>query len=342
LKKHFLFSLVLLVAGFQVQAQRGGETIFGLLHLTQSARVASLGGNQVGLDGTDLAMLIHNPALLDSTLSRQISMSYVPYMAGITYGYSGIAWNFNRVGNFALGFQHVGYGDDFIGADDAGIKTGNFSAGETVIQLSYSRKVLPRWTAGASIKPVFSRIEAYSSWGLAFDAGFFYRNRDGLFTGGLVLRNFGTQMEVYNDGPKESMPPDLQVGIARKLPHAPFRFSLTAQDLLSGSLQYMLPDTDGSRVVFGDSKAEDNFAEKMLKHLVVGVEFVPSQNFYVAAGINSRRRQELKVDARTSTVGFTWGFGLRVNRFHFSYGSGRYHLSESSNHFSISTNLTSF
>lgn len=330
----FLFCVI----GIPSLAQRGGETLFGLLHLTQSAKVASLGGNQVGIEGHDLAMLIHNPALLDSTFSKQVSISYVPYFAGINYGYGGIGWNFRKVGNFALGFQHLGYGD-FIGADETGTITGSFTAGETVIQLSYSRQLNKRFTAGLSLKPVFSQIESYNSWGMAFDAGLFYRHHDGLLSGGLVLRNFGKQITSYSDLPTESLKPDLQLGLSKKLAHAPFRFSLTFQDLLSGSLSYTLPDEGSSST---NKESDDSGMEKILRHVVFGTEFAPSRNFYVAAGYNARRRHELKVDSRASTVGFTWGFGVRIYKLHFSYGSGRYHLGGSSNHFSITTNLSAF
>ncbi len=321
-----------------VMAQRGGESIFGLLHLTQSAKIASLGGNQVGITGHDLAMLIHNPAMLDSSFSKQVSVSYVPYMAGINYGYGGIAMNFNQVGNFALAFQNIGYGD-FIASDETGTINGSFSVGETVISLTYSRPLNKRYSAGLSIKPVFSRIENYNSWGLAFDAGLFYRHPDGLLSAGLVLRNFGSQISSYSDAPTESLPPDLQIGVSKKLAHAPFRFSLTFQDLLSGSLDYTIPDNGSLRIT---DNTGSSYGEKIMRHLVLGTEFLPSKNFYLAVGYNARRRHELKIESKSSTVGFTWGFGLRLYKFHFSYGSGRYHLGGSSNHFSISTNLTSF
>lgn len=338
LRKYCL--IVLLAAlSYSGHAQRGGESTFGLLHLTQSARMASLGGNQVGLAGNDLAMLLHNPAILDSSFTRQVSMSYVPYMADINYGFGGIAWHFDQAGTFALGFHHIGYGD-LIGADESGLLTGNFTAGESMIQLTYSRPLSQRLTAGLSFKPVFSRIEAYNSWGIATDLGLFYTSTDNLFHAGMALRNYGRQLTAYNNAPLETLPADLQVGLSKKLAHAPFRFSLTAQDLLSGSLQYTLPESDEtSSNTFTE---EDNAFEKVARHLTIGVEFVPSGNFYVAGGINPRRRTELKMTNKTSTVGFTWGFGIKIYKFNFAYGSARYHLGGTSNHFSITTNLSSF
>ncbi|WP_227625475.1 type IX secretion system protein PorQ [Geofilum rubicundum] len=335
----YFFTILLVALSYSGQAQRGGESTFGLLHLTQSAKMASLGGNQVGLAGNDLAMLLHNPAILDSSFSQQVSMSYVPYMADISYGFGGIAWHFDQAGTFALGFHHIGHGD-FIAAEESGLITGSFTAGESMVQLSYSRPLSPRLTAGLSIKPVFSRIEAYHSWGIATDLGLFYKSMDQLFQAGITLRNYGRQLTAYDNAPLETLPADLQVGLSQKLEHAPFRFSLTAQDLFSGSLQYTLPESEqGASNTFLE---EDNTFEKVARHLAIGVEFVPSGNFYVAGGINPRRRAELKMANKPSTVGFTWGFGIKIYKFNFSYGSGRYHLGGTSNHFSITTNLSAF
>jgi hypothetical protein len=341
LKQHKTYLLILFFALTQqnISAQRGGESLYILPSLTQSARIAAIGGNQVGITGNDLAMIIHNPAILDSSLSKQISLSFAPYIADISYMYAGFAWSFENIGTFALGLHHLDMGT-LVGADESGIKTGDFLVGENVIQLNYSRQLSPRITAGISIKPINSRIENYNSWGIASDIGFIYRHIDGLLSAGITYRNFGQQLTSYHEEKTERLSSDLQFGVTKKLAHAPFRFSLTVQDILSGSLQYSIPTTGGSQV--GTAQKDDNIAEKISKHLVIGLEFMPSQNFYVAAGVNPRRRQELKIESRTSTVGYTWGFGFKANRFHFSYGSSRYHLSGTSNHISISTNLNSF
>jgi len=333
--------LILIVSGcFQTFAQRGGETLFGLLNVPQSARVAALGSNQAGLYGQDLAMLVNNPSMLDSMLSNQVSISYTSYIADINYGYAAYSRTFNNIGNFALGFYHVSYGS-FIGADETDFKTGEFSAGESVIHLVYSRKLSSRWHVGASIKPVFSHIEAYSSWGLAFDAGMLYRSENELTSVGFVLRNVGRQINPYNDK-IESFRPDVQIGFSTKLAHAPFRFSATMQDIFSGSLLYTVKDENTNSYFINENTSKGNWGTDLLRRFTIGVELVPSKNFYVAAGYNPRRRQEMKIDAKESTIGFTWGFGVKIYKLNFSYGSGRYHLAGPTNHFSITTNLSSF
>ena len=335
--------IILIITVFccsQTFAQRGGETIFDLLNLPQSARIGALGGNQAGLYGQDLAMLVNNPAMLDSALSNQISVSCTPYIADINYGYAAYSRTFNNIGNFALGFYHVGYGD-FPLAEETGVITGKFTVSESVIHLVYSRKIFQRWHFGASIKPVFSSIETYSSWGLAFDAGMFYRSENELTTAGAVIRNFGIQVNPYNSK-RETFRPDVQLGVSTKLAHAPFRFSLTMKDIFSGSLLYKVKDDNVNPYFINENESSGNFGTDLLRRFVFGVELVPTKNFYIAAGYNPRKRQEMKIEALESTIGFTWGFGIKIYKFNLSYGSGRYHLAGPTNHFSITTNLSSF
>ena len=76
-----------------------------------------------------------------------------------------------------------------------------------------------------------------------------------------------------------------------------------------------------------------------MRHLVLGIELLPSPNFTIRAGYNYQLRQELRLDEKMSTVGFSWGFGFRISRFQLNYGSVRYHLAGASNLISIAINL---
>ncbi len=321
--------------------QRGGESMFGILHLTPSARMNALGGHQVALYDQDPSLALFNPALADSSFHKNVSIGYSPYIADISYGHGSFAWNILNAGTFFAGVNHLGYGD-MIMADEKGEITGKFTASESIIFLGFAKDLSPRLTGGLTFKPVFSTISSYHSWGMAFDAGVHYRHSNGRFHAGALLRNAGRQLSTYGDADAETLTPDLQIGFSTKLAHAPFRFSITARDLLSGTLDYELPENDYGINVSQPESANAGFGNLLLRHLVFGVEFVPSKSFYVAGGLNPRRRQELKVDSRISTVGYSWGFGFRIYKFNFSYSSSKYHLASSSNHFSITTNISSF
>jgi hypothetical protein len=57
----------------------------------------------------------------------------------------------------------------------------------------------------------------------------------------------------------------------------------------------------------------EGFGKQFLRHALLGVELLPSPNFSIRAGYNYQRRQELKFDEKVSTVGFSWGFGFKIN-----------------------------
>ena len=93
---------------------------------------------------------------------------------------------------------------------------------------------------------------------------------------------------------------------------------------------------------FGQSVGEATLAEKMMSHVVVGGEILFSENFTLRFGYNYRRRQEMKVDSKFSSVGFSWGFGIKVSKFQFNYARSAYHLVGSPNYITMIVNLSDF
>lgn len=319
-------------------AQQAGSNTYDFLNLTNSARVGALGGNQVGININDVSLVFHNPANLSPELNQSLTFNYVPYVSDIKMTYAGYAHHFNNIGTFGISIHSINYGS-FDRADVDGNLNGTFSAAEYAINLSYSKLLSPKLRAGISLKPIISNLEQYNSFGLAADIGLLFHSENKLFSAGITLKNIGSQITTYNET-YEPLPTDLQIGISKKLAHAPFRFSLTAQDLFDWSMKYKVEDGNGDEI---EATGNDgNGFDQLMRHMILGIELVPSDNFYVAVGYNHRRRQELGISEKMSTTGFSWGFGFRVYKFHFAYGSARYHLAGSSNHFSIATNLSDF
>lgn len=325
-----------------VQAQRGGESLFGILHLTPSARMNALGSHQPALyDGSSGSAVMFNPALADSAIHQNVSAGFSPYIADINYGYGSFGWDLASAGTFFAGINHLGYGN-MVRADESGRITGDFTASESVFFLGFSRALSPRFSAGITLKPVISTIDHFNSWGLAVDAGIHYNHPGGRFHASALLRNAGRQVRAYNSASTKTLNPDLQIGFSTRLQHAPFRFSVTARNLLSNTLNYSIPENDYGINITQPESADAGFASRLLRHFVFGVEFLPSDHFFVAGGLNVQRRHELKVDSKVSTVGYSWGFGLRIYKFNFAYSSSRYHLASSANHFSVTTNISDF
>jgi hypothetical protein len=336
MRNTILLLFLLAICSPAVFSQVGGENTYDFLTLTNSARMAALGGNQVALsDSTDLNVSYNNPSLLRPDSKNTLVVNYVDYFAGVKYGYAAYSFGTPLPGNFAVGMHYINYGN-FIEALPNGQKTGaTFNAAEYALNLIWSHEY-KQFTYGINLKPILSSFENYQSIGIAADLGISHFSKNKNTVVALVARNIGTQVTSYYDGAeRESIPFDLQFGISKKLQHAPIRFAATMQHLQKWDLSQPYEDKTNAITTI----KEDNFGKKFMRHMVLGVELLPSPNFTLRAGYNYQLRQEMKLDEKISTVGFSWGFGFRISRFQISYGSGRYHLAGSSNLISVALNL---
>lgn len=330
-----LILLLFVFAALSSKAQIGGESTYDFLDLPNSARMAALGGNQVAInDSTDLNMAYNNPALLRENMDNMLLLNYVSYFDDVKFGYASYAKNYGKLGVFALGMHYINYGS-FIYADVTGAQGGTFNAAEYALNIIWSKQV-NRFRVGATVKPILSSLEAYQSLGIALDVGASYASKDRFTNWAIVLKNMGTQLTTYYNGAsRESLPFDVQMGFTKRLPHAPLRIAVTLQHLQKWKLAQPEVVDNG----FETTTQKDGFGKMFMRHILLGAEILPSENFTIRAGYNYQRRQELLFNDRASTVGFSWGFGFKIKRFHFDYGSARYHLAASSNHISIAIQL---
>ena len=154
-----LTSVFLLLLGQAGMAQKGGESTYSFLGLTNAARVAALGGEMVSLMDDDINLVFHNPALLSPGMHTNLGLSYVNYFAGVNYGYASYAYSAGEIGNFAAGMHYVNYGT-FDRTDELGVSQGTFRASEYALNLYYSRSFLDSaLSAGVTLKPIYSSLE---------------------------------------------------------------------------------------------------------------------------------------------------------------------------------------
>lgn len=338
--KGLLFSILLIQATTSF-AQKGGTQAFSFLNLPNSARVAALGYNFVAIDDNDLSVTLNNPSLINSNMHNDISLNFVDNYSDINYGFVTYSRTFEKLGSFTSSIQYIDYGK-FIRTDETGEENGNFTSNEIAPVIGWGRRLDSSFSIGANIKGVYSTFETFSSFGLAVDvAGSYFRPSKG-FVLSLMARNIGMQLTNYNPGVKEPLPLEIQLGLSKKLKHLPFRYSLLLTNLQKWDLTYTDPADDNIDPFTGELKKESkvgDFADKAMRHVVIGGEFVPSKNFSVRFGYNYQRRQEMKLESKKSTVGFSWGFGFRVSRFNLSYARSAYHISGSPNVFSLGISL---
>ncbi|NLA23359.1 MAG: type IX secretion system protein PorQ [Bacteroidales bacterium] len=356
LKKIYTLGVFLLLFAFNSEAQTGGDNTFEFLNIPPTARLSSLGGNNVSIFDYDPSLVYANPALMHSYMDNMLHLSYNNYIADINFAYASYIKDFENIGTFGGSIYFLNYGK-FIHADETGAILGNFTASDYVFDVSYNRPLMERLYAGASLKFIYSSMFTYFSSGLAADLGLHYFSGDSLFSAGLAFKNLGSQLKPYYLGNYEHLPYDLQIGFTQGLKHAPFRFSLTFQDLLNWNLRYDSPLDQNYYTDINQSQSDSlNFTQKvnnffnsagkagdeLLRHAIVGVEIVPSENFYISLGFNYRRRAELAISTKPGLIGFSIGAGVKVSKFHISYGFANYHIAGKSHLVSLSTNLNSF
>ncbi len=351
--KRTIFTILLGIIVLVSFAQSGGDNTYEFLNLPSGARIASMGGNNVSHYDNDLNFVLNNPGLLRSEMDNKIAINYINYLSDINFGYLSYARHFDKIGTFAAGMQYINYGK-FIHSDETGEILGDFVPSEYSFNIAYSDQISPKLHYGVNLKTVYSSFFQYYSSGLALDAGLSYIDTARLLSAGLVVKNLGIQLKPYTPGFREPLPFDVQMGITKKLAHAPFRFSITAQDLLNWNLTYtsvfdntyeintaVADSTFGQKLSKTMNKVGE-FGDELISHVIVGVEIVPHDNFFIALGYNYRRRSELALQTAPKLVGMSIGFGLKLAKFNISYGYASYHLAGGSNHISVGVNLNAF
>jgi hypothetical protein len=346
--RNLRFILIFIAAFYIIPAfsQIGGNSIYSFLNLPNSARLTSMGGSVIAIKDNDLSLAWHNPSLLTKQMNNTLSLSFVDYFSDVNYGCVSFAHNFEKLGMFQGGIEFVDYGK-FTEADATGQTYGEFNAADYQFKLGWGRQLDSSFSIGANLNNIYSHLEDYSSYGISVDVGATYYKSKSQFAASILALNIGRQLKDYTDNNNEPLPFELQLGISKKLGHAPFRFSIVARHLEKWDLTYSDPNnpeptTDPLTGELLPEKKFGKFADKFMRHFIIGGELMPSKNFSIRFGYNYQRRQELQVESKVSTVGFSWGFGFRIKKFNLSYGRARYHLSGSPNHITLSTNLSEF
>jgi len=334
----------MLVQGF---GQSGGYSTYQFLSLTNSARVAGLGGDFLAIKDNDITLTLANPSLITPEMNNNLSLSYVNYFTGLNYGYVMYSHTFEKAGSFVGTFQFFDYGK-FTEADAAGNTLGTFIAGDYALSIGWGRQLNPHFSIGANGKLIYSQLADYHSFGIAIDVAGTYTTKEDLFTASLIGRNIGAQIVAYRPGEREPLPFELQIGLSEKLRHIPVRFSQLITHLERWDLSYLDPNdpANSKDPITGEIKKKTSLgkiADNVMRHIVLGAEVTIAKTLSLRLGYNYLRRQELKLNNRAGLAGFSVGVGLRIKMFNLSYTRSTYQAGGSNpNYITVSVNLQEF
>ncbi|GAB2788038.1 hypothetical protein GCM10027275_36040 [Rhabdobacter roseus] len=324
----YIFVLLLLalgVLGGSAWAQpTGGRAALPALILPSQARSTALGTYHFTLPGSEAALFLQSPALLDTTKHQSASLSLMPYLADTRLLTAAYAQSPKQgASTWAAGVQYFHYGT-FVQTDPAGNVTGEFRAADYALSAGYGHTV-GNITLGGTLKWVGSGVESYQLWGLAVDWGAVFKHPRQDLTAGLVVKNAGFLRANYGGGEVPPLPLDVRLGLTFKPTYMPIRFSATAHHLHRFDMVYNDP------ALFYDFDANGNrlprkvpLPEKLLRHLAVGAEALIHPQFRLMVGYDHLRRQELRLQNAGGLAGISFGGWLKISRFEIGYGRAQY------------------
>ena len=336
--RHQILLLAAAAVALVAVADDHTTTAYNFLDVPASSHVYGLGGHNITVIDDDINLVEQNPALLGPEYDHQVGLNYMRYIgdtnfAGLRYG-QGVSEH----GAVAVGIQYFGYGN-IQGADIDGTLTGTFSASDIAFSLTYSHDISERFRGGITLKYLYSKYEDYSAGAVAADLGINYYDPDHEFTASLVGKNLGGQVKKFNET-KDKVPWDIQIGITKGLGNTPFRLSLTAYNLHRWKLPYYVPEDANN--TSSDLIKKENFGSNLLRHLVFGVDFNPSERFYISLGYNYKTRTDMSTYKRNFLSGFSVGGGLRVKALGFGAAFAQPHSGATTVMFNLTASIGEF
>ena len=308
---------------FPLAAQEGKST-FDFLQLPASVRAAALGGTNVSVVENDLSLVYQNPAFLGQEMDLTFSAGYLSYIADIGMGNVAFAKALGERSAWGVGFIYSNYGK-MTETTNEPVILGDLNAADICGNIFFSRDLTEKIRGGVAAKFIYSDYAHNTAIGLGVDLGLSYYDKEKNLSIGLAGKNLGRQIKAY-ETELANLPWEIQLGISQKLAHAPVRYSITGIHLN----QWQFYNLQGEK---------DAFATTLLKHVVFGIEFLLSDNFWVGVGYNTKRAADLRLNEGNKFSGFSVGAGLKVKAFAFGCSFGQYHPSATSLMFNVSTSL---
>lgn len=283
---------------------------YGYLEFPVSPRSLALGGTSISVVEPEMSVVEQNPALLCPEMSGQLALSYMSYVSDINLGYAGFAGKFLDLGGWSVGMRYADYGD-FDGYTEEGIHTGQFGVKDMCLEGAVGYPVNDNWRIGAQMKMMYTSYESYSAFAMGVDLGINYYNDVTGNSFSITATNLGTQLKaLYDDGRKQHLPSQINVGWSKDLLHLPFTVSVTGYHLLDWDQDYV--DGNGQKHTYKDS-------EMVLNHLIFGIEWSALEHFWLAASYNYRNQSRFRGQGGFLR-GVGLGAGLRYNHLSFQIG----------------------
>lgn len=321
----------------------GGNSIYNFLKLSNTPQLTALGGINITNQTTDIGLAFNNPALLRPAMHTQTNLVFNSFYAGIkNYHFMTGCHAASLNTTFAAGINYFSYGS-IPETDQAGNVLGTMRPADYVVQVSAARQYGERWHYGVTAKFIHSSYGIYRSSGVAMDLGVTYVDSANLWQASLVAKNMGAGLKQYMGTSNGDLPFDLEMGISKRLAHAPLQFSLTFFQLHQFNTRYNDTLFNSEMGFTQDSKEKKYIFDKFFRHVILAVQLFVGDKIEITAGYNYLRRKELNItNAGNGLNGFSMGVGVLFKKIQIRYARSYYQNNSSYNQFGLNLRLNDY
>lgn len=308
--------LLIPISTYSQEFPKTGTRGAQFLKIGVGSRLVGMGEAGVALTGNGAAAIFWNPADLTTIEDQSVLLSHAEWLADISYEAGAYARTLEGIGTVGISFAFLTTGDMEETTVDQQEGTGRtFSFTDLAVGLSFARNLTDKFALGGNVKYVREALADFSgsaddvvakAWGV--DVGFFYYTGFRSLKMGMVIRNFGPELDPpgeYQDYDNGSPLTDLSEYRPYHMPMT-FRFGL-AMDIYESENQLLTAAVDAIH-------PNDNIEEVNL-----GAEYWLADRIAIRAGYQGRH----DAAGLNTGAGFKFPFGaatLSVDYAFTDYG----------------------
>lgn len=318
------------IAGFTAltglcASAQSGTNAYSFLEVSSSTHALGLGGYGIAISSPDPMLVDQNPGLLGPEIGSVVGLSYMRYLGSSNFAAARFAHSAGEHGAWGIGIKYLDYGN-IEGYLSDGTHTGSFKPQDISVEGTYSHDFNDRLRGGINVKMIYSNYDQYSAVALAADLGINYYNPDNNLSLSAVIKNAGGQVKRFNES-YDHLPFDIQLGYMQGLGNGPFSLAITAHHLTHWKLPYYSHKSEDQETTVAE--ADYKFVSTLFRHLTFGLQYSPSDAFYIAVGYNYKTRSDMSAYQRSFLSGISLGLGINVSDFAIGISYSQPHKSAS-------------
>lgn len=247
--------------------KKAGVSGAQFLKIGVGARPAAMGEAFVAVSD-DVTSIYWNPAGLLKTKDKELVFVHNQWLEDTSYQFIGFSQATEK-GKMGIGLSYLGYGE-MIGRDKEANPTGNFTAFDMALSLSYSQAI-KEINTGATLKLIHQKNEQEQAQTIALDLGMQTSLKDNLLLGA-SLSNLGPKIKFISQ--KDPLPLTTRIGVFL----TPFpNFSLLSLYNLKIACDVVKPIDDEFQINYG--------TEYQLKDISFRLGYQTDSDFGITTGL---------------------------------------------------------